>query len=255
MEQLKKQTYKSPLRYPGGKTRAIKYIYPYIPANVTELCSPFLGGASFELFLSSKGIKIYGYDLFEPLTNFWNVLLNNSFQLYEAVKKMHPISKEYFYKLRNEYDKYNNINKAAIFYVLNRSSFSGATFSGGMSKGHPRFTESSINKLYNFKNNLISVENADFEIAINNHPTSFLYLDPPYLINDNLYGDKGNMHKYFDHKRLYNILSKRDDWILSYNDCKFIRELYSDYNIVDLDWKYGMSKNKKSSEILIINKE
>ena len=50
-------TVKSLLRYPGGKTRAIKYLDPFVPNGTKELCSPFFGGGSFEFHLISKGIK------------------------------------------------------------------------------------------------------------------------------------------------------------------------------------------------------
>ena len=46
------------LRYPGGKTRAIKTLKNFIPFGTTEICSPFFGGGSFEIYLSTIGIKI-----------------------------------------------------------------------------------------------------------------------------------------------------------------------------------------------------
>ena len=39
---------------------------------------------------------------------------------------------------------------------------------------------------------------------------------------------------------------------MTYNDCEYIRELYKDYEIHDVNWKYGMNKSKESSEIVII---
>ena len=66
---------KSPLRSPGGKTRAVKHILPHFPEDMKELCSPFLGGGSIELALASKGVQVYGYDAFEPLIWFWRTLL------------------------------------------------------------------------------------------------------------------------------------------------------------------------------------
>jgi len=44
----------------------------------------------------------------------------------------------------------------------------------------------------------------------------------------------------------------RKNWIMTYNDCEYIRNLYKDYDIRDVNWKYGMNKTKKSSEIVII---
>jgi DNA adenine methylase len=69
-----------------------------------------------------------------------------------------------------------------------------------------------------------------------------------------LYGNKGNAHKGFDHLDLANILKSRDNWILSYNNCPEILQLYSEYDILYPKWKYGMSQDKDSKEILIVNK-
>ncbi|WMT84135.1 DNA adenine methylase [Wolbachia endosymbiont of Listronotus oregonensis] len=69
---------KSPLRYPGGKSRAVSQIVnEYIPRGLPTLCSPFIGGGSIELALASRGTKVYGYDAFEPLVRFWQVLLKD----------------------------------------------------------------------------------------------------------------------------------------------------------------------------------
>ena len=58
----------SALRYPGGKTRAIKILDTYILNNIGELYSPFFGGGSFELFVQNKyNIPIFANDKFEPL--------------------------------------------------------------------------------------------------------------------------------------------------------------------------------------------
>ena len=74
----------------------------------------------------------------------------------------------------------NNIDYAAIFYALNRSSFSGSTTAGGYSKqaAEKRFTESSIKRIKDFKAKNISVKAADFKVSIAAHPDAFLYLDP-----------------------------------------------------------------------------
>ena len=67
---------KTPLRYPGGKSRAIKHILPHIPPDCGELCSPFLGGGSIELAVAERGTKVHAYDIFKPLVWFWESLLN-----------------------------------------------------------------------------------------------------------------------------------------------------------------------------------
>lgn len=186
--------------------------------------------------------------------DFWQCVFEDKYKLANIVQKYYPLSLEGFKELQIKQmtigDKYE---RAAIYYVLNRSSFSGSTLSGGMSKNHPRFTTSSIERVRNFKAINVQVECLDFKESVNLHKGDFLYLDPPYMISNYLYGYKGNAHKDFDHLGLHNLLSNRNEWILSYNNCPEIKELYSDYEIVYPEWSYGMSKDKVSKEILIVN--
>lgn len=72
------------------------------------------------------------------------------------------------------------------------------------------------------------------------------------------------MHESFNHEKLHQVLSNKKNWMMTYNDCTYIRELYHspegtytplrgyDYIILDVDWSYGMNKSKESSEIVII---
>lgn len=94
---------------------------------------------------------------------------------------------------------------------------------------------------------------ADFTESLNKHPNTFAYLDPPYLVKVPLYGRNGNAHRFFDHAQLAAILKERKQWLLSYNDCPEIRELYKDYNIITPEWKYGMTSSRKSNEVLIFS--
>ncbi len=251
---------KSPLRYPGGKSRAIKILYDFIPEGTKELCSPFFGGGSFEIFCAQNGIKVYGYDNFRPLVDFWQWLLKEPTKLADAVKKFHPITREDFYKLQKKHvESQDSFERAVMFYVLNRASFSGSTLSGGMASGgdddNPRFTLSSIDRIRNFKIKNLKVKFANFTKSIKKHPDVLLYLDPPYLIENSLYGVRGDLHRDFDHDKLCQILKTRKKWILSYNDSTKIREMYSGYTIIEVNWLYGMSKNKISSEILILSND
>ena len=244
----------SPLRYPGGKTRAVSILKEYIPSGTKEICSPFFGGGSFELTCALDGYKIYGYDIFEPLVDFWDSLLNNKEALVGEVKKYFPLEKSAFYNLQKEQmNLKDKIQRGAAFFVLNRSSFSGATLSGGMSPGHPRFTESAIERLANFNISNFTVERKSFHDSIKQHKNCTLYLDPPYLIKNTLYGHKGDTHRDFDHLGLLSLLKKRNNWILSYNNSEEIRELYADYVIEYPTWKYGMSNDKDSKEVLILS--
>jgi DNA adenine methylase len=246
---------RSPLRYPGGKSRAAKYIVERIPVGTTELLSPFFGGGSVELTCAAKGIQVHGYDVFKPLVAFWKMLLEDSKGLSTAVQDYYPLTKQHFYELQKMHRDEETELQGILFFVLNRASFSGTTLSGGCSEEsvHKRFTQSSIDRLTHFKSQGVTVNWADFDHAIDKHPNTFMYLDPPYMIQSNLYGYRGNTHKGFDHVRLYEKLKQRKGWILSYNNCEEIIELYKDFEILYPDWSYGMSKDKSSREILVIN--
>ena len=70
----------SPLRYAGGKSKAVGLILSNLPKLKTKrIVSPFFGGGSFELCASQElGIEVIGYDIFGMLTNFWNVIINDT---------------------------------------------------------------------------------------------------------------------------------------------------------------------------------
>ena len=69
---------KSPLRYPGGKNKAIKTIAPIIP-SFNEFREPFLGGGSLFIYLK----QLY------PKKKYWiNDLYPNLFYFWEQTQKM-----------------------------------------------------------------------------------------------------------------------------------------------------------------------
>lgn len=254
--ELKGYSTRSLLRYPGGKTRAVAFIRQFFPKNPEVLLSPFLGGGSIELAVASEGTLVYGYDVFEPLVEFWQCLVKQPVELAAEVEKYFPLPKAKFYELQQAQTVFKTkLQRAAVYYVINRSSFSGSTLSGGMSPGHPRFTRTAIERLRNFYNPNITIKKADYKTALAEHPFAFTYLDPPYLIRNTLYGKNGNAHRDFDHEGLAAILRNREKWILSYNDCEVIRDLYAAFHMLTPGWKYGMSNDKVSKEILIFSRD
>jgi len=286
---------KTPLRYPGGKSRAVKTILEFIPEDCGELCSPFLGGGSVELALAERGVKIHGYEGFKPIVWFWQALLDDPERLADKAdsyrkRKKYTLNKDApeeeqehvwarglpektFNRMRDEVrfalqQKHEfDFDIAAKVYAINRSSFSGATFSGGFSEraSYARFTDKQIEYIRNFKAPNFTVKYADFKDSIRKHDC-FFYLDPPYFLSgarSRLYGNEGDMHEFFPHLSLFSELREKKNWILSYNDCEEIRHLYRDYEIKKVSWAYGMKNVKskkvkekksmgKSSEIIII---
>jgi len=264
----------SPLRYPGGKTRACKKLDEILNANFNmklfnTVVSPFFGGGSFEFYLQNKyKLNIICNDKFTPLYNFWNICKDN-FKKEELCKSLYNVvndtTKEKFIQYRNDIMKEKDeLIKAYYYFIINRCSFSGATLSGGFSleASKKRFTKSSIDRLKSLDLSKLQIYNKDvseFMSTINIElSSSLVFLDPPYYLDkgSNLYGKDGDMHEDFDHETLFNILSKNANmkWLMTYNNCDYIKNLYKNYEIIDINWKYGMNKTKKSSEIVIINK-
>ena len=177
-------------------------------------------------------------------------------------------------KFREKSVSYTQVKRAAIFYVLNRTSFSGTTLSGGMAVDYdkpeqsldrrlPRFGKSSRDRIRDFSVKNFTVSKMDFRKSIPKNKNSLIYADPPYFIENkgSLYGNRGDkMFSKQDHEDLAAILNKikNKKWILSYNDNKYIRKLYSGRRIKTIQWAYGMSgvksrKKKHSNEILILS--
>ena len=257
----------SPLRYPGGKTRACKIIDNVILQhfdikNFDTIISPFFGGGSFEFYMQNKyGLKLMVNDKFTPLYNFWNQVKINKNILCDELRKINSVSKDQFTDYRNTIMNLNNniLQQSIQYFVINRCSFSGSTLSGGFSKeaSSKRFTPSSINKieLLDFTN--IEIYNDDFYDFLNNftNNNTLIFLDPPYYLENKskLYGNNGDMHEGFNHQLLFESLNIKQNWIITYNNCEYIRNMYKDYIILDVDWSYGMNTSKLSSEIIIIS--
>jgi len=252
------------LRYPGGKTRAITSLDKIfqeekfeVPNN--KVHSVFFGGGSYELFLRDNyAYDIVANDAFKPLISFWKTLQKTPRRLKQEVRLLKPLSKEDFTDLQNSImEEKSVIKQAAQFYALNRSSFSGAILCGGYSNQaeNKRFTQSSIERITSFDSSKITYSNMDFVDFINSVPEGeFMFLDPPYLIESKIYGNKGDLHKEFDHKKLAEMLNVRTNWMLCYNNCDTILDMYSDDNIIgyEASWAYGMNKSKQSSEIVLV---
>jgi len=257
---------KSPLRYPGGKTRACKILDEIINkyfdiSTFKVIISPFFGGGSFEFYLQNKyNLPLIVNDKFTPLFNFWMQIKINKDLLSDELNKITSITKDDFIRYRSSIMNMNDnmIEQSIYYFIINRCSFNGSTLSGGFSleASKKRFTTSSINKIKLLDLSKTDIYNQDFyDFLIDKE--DFIYLDPPYYLekNSKLYGNNGDMHEDFNHLLLHDIIITKNNWIITYNNCDYIKNLYKDYIIIeDIRWSYGMNKNKQSSEIVIISK-
>jgi DNA adenine methylase len=90
-----------------------------------------------------------------------------------------------------------------------------------------------------------------------------MYLDPPYDIKDNLYGNKGSMHKGFDHDLFSARCGVNDmDMLISYNSDQLVKDRFTDqeWKAAEFDLTYTMRsvgeymrEQKKRKELLLFN--
>ena len=99
----------------------------------------------------------------------------------------------------------SNFDRAVAFYVVNKCSFSGLTESSSFSEqaSNNNFSLRGIQKLPEYSALITkwSITNYSYDYLMDGNKGAFMYLDPPYDIKDNLYGNKGSMHKGFDHDK------------------------------------------------------
>jgi len=280
---------KTPIRYAGGKTRAIKIISPYLD-NETKIISPFMGGGSLEVNWASKGIEVIGYDLFDVLVNFWDTLINDKDGLVNKLRDIDPTPEEFnrikeilmtwentqemlkgwktdHYK-RDNIITLDNITAAAYYYFNHNTSYGPGYLGWGSSVYlNQKKWDSMINNISKFNLPNLSVKQGSFDNVLPNHINDTLYLDPPYYLER----DKDNKmftgiypmrnipihHNNFNHELLMDILKQhKGKFVLSYNNCETIREYYKDFTQVFPSWNYSMGngetrigKNRKDANI------
>ena len=222
----------SPLRYPDEKTSICKILYSILKENInlneySYLASPFFGGGSFEFFIGNKfpHLTILANDKFTPLFNFW-----------EKVSDQNQNKRDTFCQ---------ELEKELCEVSINW------------------FTESSIDRikrlnLEKFKFTNIGFIEFMYTIGIiDENKKYFVFLDPPCYIekSSKLYGNSGDRAEDFDHEGLWALLlsysSLNIPWMLTYNDCPYIRDLYSLKSTNLEKIKIREVENKKSSVIVI----
>jgi DNA adenine methylase len=268
---------KTPIRYAGGKSKAIKIITPYVK-DIDKIVSPFIGGGSLEVHWASMGKKVIGYDLFDVLVNFWNVLLNNKDELVLKLKEIVPTGDEYnrIKEILMKWDNTQNMLKdwktkhyvrediitldnitAAAYYYFNHNTSYGPGYLGWGSSVYLKEKKwnDMIDKISKFDLPTLSVNQGSFETVIPNHSEDFLYLDPPYYLekdSDNkmftgIYPMRNIPvhHNGFDHEKLRDLLhNHKGGFVLSYNNCETIREYYKDFELFYPEWSYSMGNGE-----------
>lgn len=261
---------KSPLRYPGGKSKAMKFLRDLIP-NHEELREPFFGGGSFSFhcldrhpdnFFMASDLNYELYCFWDQLKKCPDKLCNEITHIRNTYKDGRELYKEIIQRRGGD----DQFQKAVDFFILNRITFSGIVDAGGYSDEsfHKRFTESSIARLKQAAEVALKIiffcEDYSFLVDLCGKDV-LLFLDPPYfsMKKSKLYGKDGILHTTFDHELLLKKLNKCNHrFMMTYDNCEYIKSLYKDYYMIDWELQYGMNSfcKKKASigkEILISN--
>ncbi len=277
-----------PLRYAGGKSLAVGYVVEQLPGKVSSLVSPFFGGGSVEIACARElGIAVRGYDIFDILTNYWRAQLSRPEKLADRISAWRPdrcAYNEVKARLKAHWTGDKRIDdkiELAAHYWFNHNLSYGPGFLGWMSKIYEdanRFSRL-VNKVRAFRCANLKVGQGAFGDTIPRHRRDFLYCDPPYYLDGDSRMFRGIYpqrnfpvhHTGFDHAALRDLLRRhKGGFILSYNDCKTIREWYADCRIVEVAWQYTLGQGetrigknriengtnhhvKKSHELLIMD--
>jgi site-specific DNA-adenine methylase len=270
---------KTPLRYPGGKSRACERMGPYFPdlRNYEQFREPFLGGGSVAIYITKKypNLDIWVNDLYEPLVNFWQQLqifgtdLKDKLVELKTANNTPVLARELFLKAKEQINDQSlpSIDRAVAFYVVNKCSFSGLTESSSFSEqaSNNNFSLRGIEKLPEYSKLIEKwrITNYSYDYLLDGNMGAFVYLDPPYDIKDNLYGRKGSMHKGFDHDKFAaDCAACYMHQLISYNSDQLVKDRFTGekWNAAEFDLTYTMRsvgeymrEQKQRKELLLFN--
>lgn len=258
----KKFSLKTPLRYPGGKSKAIKSLSEWVPENFSEYREPFIGGGSMAIYITQAypDIPIWINDLYFSLYNFWVQLRDNGEELSEILKEAKSKASDFqttdkiieshrilFNETKELIDEQTGVHKAASFFILNKCSFSGLTENSTFSQtaSQSNFSFVGFEKLKQFSKIIKNwkITNIDYSEIMNaDGKDAFVFLDPPYDIKDFLYGKNREMHKSFDHDKFAeNVHKCPHDFMITYNVNDRLLELYKNYYLKEWKLRYSMA--------------
>ena len=274
--------YYSPLRYPGGKNSLSKFFTELVDLNDLEggtYVEPFAGGAgaALSLLFSEKVYKIVLNDKDHFIYCLWKSILEDTDRFIRMIRETPVNISEYNRQrkiLTNNSKRHGTLKKGFAAFYLNRCNRSGILKAGpiggkdqtGKWKVDARFNKeeliSRIQRIAVYAER-IEVYNYDalefldkylIHLPLKNEKI-LVYLDPPYYRKGNdLYrvyfkkDDHINFAEYF--KKLENFR-----WLISYDDSKFIRGLFTSNNQSFLKFNYFANKAKVGRELMISSED
>lgn len=234
----------------GGKKLLRNKILEQFPeAGTYDRYIEVFGGAGWVLFFKEKHAKM------EVFNDINSQLIN----LYRCVKYHHEelqkeldfilMSREQFFDCREQVNVrgLTDIQRAARFYVMIKESFGSGLHSFGVKKQNINSAKEYLSQVSERLNQVI-IENRDFEHLIKTYDKekALFYLDPPYYDAEKYYPDRFDIN---DHVRLRDILKQiKGKFLLSYNDCPEIRELYKEFNIIEVSRQDNLATKTESRQ-------
>lgn len=259
---------KTPLRYPGGKSRAAASLYKWFPTGIKEYREPFLGGGSMALYFSQlhPDTPVWVNDKYYYLYNFWIHLQEAGDELSDVcygIKQDNatpPLAKELFIRSKEEISEADPFRQAVLFWVLNKCSYSGLTENSSFSESASKqnFTLRGAANLKKYQDLIADwhITNLDYTELFSEDDGVFCFLDPPYKIGSYLYGTNAEMHKNFDHQNFGSACKDcTHKWMVTYNVDEEIEQMFEGYQQRYFDITYGMKhrENNRKSELLVSN--
>lgn len=240
----------------GGKKLLRKKILEQFPAEGSfERYIEVFGGAGWVLFSKDRHAKMEVYnDVNGELVNLFRVVKYHPVALQEELDWI-LMSREQFFNAIQEVKGLTDIQRAARFWIAIKESFGTDCRSFVI---RPRDMQMAIGFLRQASNRLnrVVIENVDFQQLLKTYdrPSALFYLDPPYYEAEKYYPDR---FKPEDHIRLRNALGKiKGKFLLSYNDCQEIRELYRGYAVVEVERMDNLvtkNQSRRYKEVIIKN--
>jgi len=224
------------LKWIGGKKALRNEIIAFFPKDIERYVEVF-GGAGWVLFGAEKRhakMEVFN-DLDSRLINLYRCMQYHQPELERELQYIIH-SRRIFtdFKQQLACDGFTDIQRAARYFVLIRSSFgadrksfaTGVNDIGGKIDTFPAI-QARLSR--------VIIECRDFENLIKTYDRekALFYLDPPYVHAEKFYENQFTKE---DHIRLFDVLYKiQGRFLLSYNNDKFITDMYKDYDIVPVE--------------------
>lgn len=242
----------------GGKKLLRDKIVSLFPTKIDryiEVC----GGAAWVLFHKDKHAEFEVYnDANRELTNLFKCIKFHRPEIQRELQYMLN-SREMFENFKAQYNirGMTDIQRAARFFMLLKTSYGSNGRSYGCIKKDISVMSEYLTQIEKRLSRVI-VENKDFEdlLRVYDKPDALSYLDPPYYGTERYYNAEFSVD---DHLRLNKVLNGlKGKFILSYNDCGFVRELYKDFRIEEICRNHNLvgryaDKEHNYKELIIMN--